>query len=452
MTADQQILERTPPQAVDVEQHCLGAMLLEKSAIGTAIEILDENCFYRDIHRNIFVAMTSLYDNNVPVDLITLSEELTKRNQLQDIGGRSYLVTLTELVASAANIRHHCNIVLEKATTRQLQEVGTEIVGNCYDETKDPKELLSEAQRRLFDIAERSVKGNVVKLEEFLIDSFNAVVTPREITGLATGFRRLDTVTRGLQKAQFIVLGGRPSHGKTALALNIADYVATREKPTAVGFFSLEMSKQAIGERLLFARARVSAWEKQDDVYSAKLTGALGDLKDAPIWIDDSPILTPLEIKAKARRLKTSENIGLLIIDYLQLVTVAGFDSEYREISYASKAFKELAKELDIPVMVLSQFSRKVEERGGDMRPRNSDLRGSGTIEQDADLILLVYRPHLYPGLKITPIGQREKQMPSENYAEVNVSKQRSGPTDRFELFFKPEWARFEGVSKRTEV
>jgi len=240
--------------------------------------------------------------------------------------------------------------------------------------------------------------------------------------------------------------------GKTSIALNIADYVATTEKPTPVAFFSLEMSKEAIGQRLLLSRARVSAWDSKSETYSSHLTRAVGDLSDCPIWVDDSPILTPLEIKAKARRLKTRENIGLIIVDYLQLVTVPGFDSEYREISYASKSLKALAKELKVPVIVLSQFSRKAEERGGDMRPRDSGLRGSGTIEQDADLILFVYRPSLYKGLKIVPIGGGERQVPSENYAELILSKQRSGPTGSIELVFHPEWTRFDNVSKREEV
>lgn len=445
-------IERTPPQATDVEQACLGAMLMSKEAIGVAVEILDEGSFYRDIHRSIFVAMTSLYDNNVPVDLITLSEELTKRNQLEEVGGRPYLVTLTELVASAANIKHHCNIVLKKATARQLQGVAVETISDCYDETKDPKELLEEAQHKFSDIGERLVKQDVVKIEEFLADSFEAVVTPQEITGLETGIRRLDTMTRGLQNSDLIVLGGKPKHGKTSLALNIADHVATRDEPTAVAIFSLEMSKEAIGQRLLLARARVSAWDSKSESYSSHLTRAVGDLKETPIWVDDSAILTPLEIKAKARRLKTAENIGLIIIDYLQLVTVPGADSEYERISYASKSFKALAKELRVPVLVLSQFSRKTEERGGDMRPRDTDLKGSGSIEQDADLILFIYHPWQYKGLRIRLIGETEKQLPLENYAELIVSKQRSGPTGSIELVFHPEWTRFDSVSKREEI
>lgn len=452
MSIENTIIERTPPQATDVEQAVLGAMLMDKSAIGTAIEILDDDCFYKPEHRSIFVAITSLYDNNVPVDLITLSGELTKRNQLPGVGGRPYLVTLLDNVATAANIRHHCNIVLEKATARQLQEVGTEIVGNCYDETKDPKELLNEAQRKLFDIAERSVKQSPVRVGEFIIESLDAITTPQYITGLETGFRVLDTMTEGLQDSDLIIIGGRPKHGKTSIALNIADYVATREKPTAVAFFSLEMSRKQLGKRLLLARAELPRSECKTDKSVAKLTGLLPIFEDCPIFVDDSAILTPLQIKAKSRRLKTAENIGLIIVDYLQLMTVPGFDSEYREIAYASKSFKQLAKELNIPVIVLSQFSRKTEERGGDRRPRDWDLRGSGTIEQDADVILFVYRPWLYKPLRIVLVGKEEKEAPSENYAELIVSKQRSGPTGSIELFFEPEWTRFENVSKREEV
>ena len=452
MTAETDTLERTPPQAVDVEQHCLGAMLMDKSAIGTAIEILDEGSFYRDIHRNIFVAMTSLYDNNVPVDLITLSEELTKRNQLQEIGGRSYLLTLIDVVATAANIKHHCNIVLEKATARQLQDVAVGVVGDCYDETKDPKELLEGAQRKLFDIAEKSVKQSPVKVSEFIIESLDSIITPKYITGLETGIRLLDTMTEGLQDGDLIVIGGRPGHGKTSISLNIADYVATRDEPISVAFFSLEMSRKQIGKRLLLARARLPRSEHKTDKSVAKFTGLLPIFEDCPIFVDDSAILTPLQIKAKARRLKTAENIGLIIVDYLQLMTVPGFDSEYREISFASKSFKALAKELNVPLILLSQFSRKTEERGGDRRPRNVDLRGSGTIEQDADVILFVYRPYLYKPLQIVLIGGTEREPPSENYAELIVSKQRSGPTGSIELMFHPEWTRFDNVSKREEV
>jgi len=452
VTPDQTILERTPPQAVDVEQAVLGAMLMSKEAIGTAIEILDEDSFYQQRHRNIFVAMIYLYDNHVAVDLITLADELAKRNQLQEVGGRSYLVTLTELVATAANIAHHCNIVLEKATARQLQDVAVGVVNDCYNETKDPKELLNEAQRKLFDIAERSVKQSPVRVSEFIIESLDSIITPKHITGLETGFRLLDIMTEGLQNSDLIIVGGRPGHGKTSFGLNVADYVATREKPTPALIFSLEMSRKQVGKRLLLARARLPRSECKTDESVAKFTGLLRIFEDCPIFVDDSPIQTPLQIKAKARRLKTAENIGLIIVDYLQLLTVPGFDSEYREISYASKSLKALAKELNIPVMVLSQFSRKTEERGGDRRPRDWDLRGSGTIEQDADVILFVYRPWLYKPLKIVPIGETERQTPSENYAELILSKQRSGPTGSIELFFDPESTRFVSVSKREEI
>lgn len=451
MTAETDTLERTPPQAVDVEQSVLGAMLMEKDAIGTAIEILGEDSFYRDTHRNIFVAMTSLYDNNAPVDLITLSEELTKRNQLEDIGGRTYLVTLTELVASAANIKHHCNIVLKKATARQLQTVTAGVAEDCYDDTIDPDKLLDDTQERLSNIAEGSVKQDIIQLGDVLFDSYQTLKSKEHVTGLPTGFPLLDHLMRGCYPGQLIIIGGRPSMGKTSFVLNTASNVATGEKPLPVGIFSLETTGEALGELLLSARARVSLYEPKEDEQLAKLAKAFTELETAPIFIDDSPTLTPLEIKAKARRLKSSKDIKLLIVDYLQLITVSQYKERRDQVGYASRCLKQLAKELDIPIIALSQLSRACENRP-DKRPQLVDLRETGEIEQDADVVFFIYRPSRYEGLKIKMIGEDTLSLPPKEYAEVIIRKQKKGPVGSFELFFHEEYTRFDNVSKREEV
>jgi replicative DNA helicase len=451
MTVEQDTLERTPPQAVDVEQAVLGAMLLDRDAIDTATEIIDRECFYRGCHRDIFQAIVTLRNSDVAVDLVTVSDELAKEGKIDEVGGRSYLVTLTELVATAANIGHHCRIVREKATIRQLQDVATGIVGDCYHQTKGSKELLDQAEEQIFRIQEHSVKRNVIQLGDVLLDSYHNLTSKERITGLATGFGLLDYMTRGLHPGQLIIIGGRPSHGKTSLALNIIEHVATGENPVPVGFFSLETTSESIGEMLISARARISPHEAKSDREFGKLGLAMKELEETPIYIDDSPTLTPLEIKAKARRLKSGKDIGLLVLDYLQLVTVTQYKERRDQVGYASRCLKQLAKELNIPIIGLSQLNRACEARP-DKRPQLADLRETGEVEQDADLVLMVYRPSRYEGLMIKTLGQENRSLPAKEYSELIIRKQKRGPIGSIELFFHEEYTRFDNVSQREEI
>jgi replicative DNA helicase len=447
--------DRVPPSNLEAERAVLGAMLLDKEAIGRALEIIDGEAFYRPAHQKIFEAMIKLYDASEPVDLTTLSEALVKSGELDEVGGRLYLVSLVEGVATSANIEYHSRIVLEKATLRRLIETGTKIVSSCYDVTTEVEELLDKAEANIFAISEARMKEGFVPLGSILPHTFESIEEYHRqegaITGLATGFPELDALTGGLQPSDLIVVAGRPSMGKTAMVLTICEYVATRqEDPIPVAIFSLEMSKQQIAQRMLCSRARVS-WHRMRTgrLANAEWTSlgiAVGPLSEAKIFVDDSPNIGILEMRAKARRLMSQHQIGLLVIDYMQLMHgPRGAESRQQEISIISRSLKGLAKELDIPVIALSQLSRQVETRGGDRRPQLSDLRESGAIEQDADLVAFIYRPEMYK-------MERDKEGRSlEGVAEVIVAKQRNGPTGTVQLAFVKDYARFENLARIPE-
>lgn len=454
MEAEKQILERTPPQAVDVEQAILGAFLLDGDAIGRCLEIIGEDCFYRDVHRKIFNACVSLYDRKEPVDLITLSEELSRGGQLEEVGGRSYLVTLTELVASAANVEHHARIILEKATLNQLMSTCTEIINSCYDPTQEPDSLLDLSEQKIFSIKEKRLKQSFVSLRDILPQTMQDLDEYAEkggtLTGLSTGFDRLDDLTAGLQPADLIIVAGRPAMGKTAFCLNIAEHLALEDKiPVAV--FSLEMSKEQLAQRMLCSRAKVSSnllrRGRLKDYQWTNLSIAVGPLSEAPIYVDDAAAISVIELKAKARRLKSQKDIGLVIVDYMQLMQgPRGTENRQQEIAYISRSLKNLAKELSLPVMALSQLSRQSEIRGGYMKPQLADLRESGAIEQDADVVMFIYRPIKY-GEELAEKYRRDilkTNMPMDSYAEVLIGKQRNGPTGLVPLAFIPEYTRFE--------
>ncbi len=447
--------ERVPPQAIEVEQSVLGAMLLDREAIGLAVENIDENCFYKPAYAKIFMAMVSLYDRNEPVDLITLAEELSKRGELEEIGGREALLDLAGNVVSSANIEYHSKIVLEKATLRKLIQATTEIITRCYDLTEEVDDLLDAAEQKVFDISEKRVKQGFVHLGEILPHTFEAIDKIREgqITGLPTGFKDLDSLTAGLQPSDLVVVAGRPSMGKTSVSLSIAEYVAIEAK-TPVAIFSLEMAKNQLANRMLCSRARISAHRmrtgKLSDHEWANLSIAAGPLSEAKIFLDDTPSIGILEMRAKARRLKARENVGLIIIDYLQLMQgPKGAENRQQEISLISRALKGLAKDLSVPVLALSQLSREVEKRGGEKRPLLADLRESGAIEQDADLVMFVWRPEMYGINTIDIYGKKEN---SEGVAEILVSKHRNGPTGSVFLSFIKDYARFENLEIHRET
>jgi replicative DNA helicase len=439
--------EKIPPQAQEVEQTVLGAMLLDREAIGKTIELLDESCFYNPAHQKIFSAIISLYDRSEPADLVTVTEELTKRKQLDQIGGRLSIISLVEGVATAANIEYHCRIILEKSTLRKLIETSTDVVTRCYNESDDVDGLLDNAEQKIFEISEKRIKHGFVPLSDILPHTFESIDRIKEghISGMPTGFLELDSLTAGLQRADLIVVAGRPSMGKTSFCLSLMESLAVENK-TPAAIFSLEMEKSQLANRMLCSRARISSHKMRSGRLSdhewTNLSIAVGPLSEAKIFVDDTPGMGVLEMRAKARRLKAKEDIGLVVVDYLQLMQgPRGAESRQQEIALISRSLKGLAKDLNVPVIACSQLSRAVETRGGERRPQLADLRESGAIEQDADLVVFIYRPELY-GIK--SIDFKKDKIPTEGIAEIIVAKHRNGPTGSILLSFVKQYARFE--------
>jgi len=441
---------RMPPHAVDIEEQIIGAMLLEKEAISKAIEVLDEDAFHSDRNRRIFQAIIGLFERGEPADSITVAEELRRRNQLDSAGGQSYLVELTMKVTSAANVEYHARIVLEKAILRKLITESSKIAGRAFNPTEDAFDLLDDAEQSIFKISEWRLKKSFVSMDRALhstLEMLESIHGKHEgVTGVPTGFRDLDTLTGGWQNSDLIIIAGRPSSGKTAFALSLASNAALhKNKPTTVGIFSLEMSMQQLIMRLLCAEARVDAHAvrtgRLPDEEWTRLSLAAGRLAKASLFIDDSASLGILELRAKARRLKAEHNVGLVIVDYLQLMQgPRAAENREKEISAISRSLKALAKELNVPVIALSQLSRAVEGRT-DKRPILSDLRESGAIEQDADVVAFVHRQEMYTDPK------SEKAQDVQGRAEIIVGKQRNGPIDDVNLAFVHRYARFENLA-----
>jgi replicative DNA helicase len=439
---------RVPPQAVDAEVAVLGAMLLDSAAIGVAAELLDETSFYRGPHRKIFRAVMGLFAKDEAVDLVTLTQELKRTKDLDDVGGAAYLSTVIGSVATTANVRYHAKIVLEKAVLRRLINVATEITQEAYDSGGEAGDILDRAEHMIFEIAQAKVRRDFVPMREILKHSFEVIQElydkKEHITGVPTGFDDLDAITSGFQKSDLVVIAGRPSMGKTAFALNVAAHAAI-EKGIPVAIFSLEMGKEQLVQRMLCSEARVDAHKLRTgylaDRHWSSLTTAAGLLSESQIYIDDTPAMTVLEMRSKARRLKAESDVGLVIVDYLQLMRGLGRpENRQQEISEISRSLKALAKELEVPVLALSQLSRAVETRGGDKRPILSDLRESGAIEQDADVVAFIYRAEQY-----------ERTPENIGVAEVIIGKQRNGPTGVVRLQFSSECTRFDSLSMRPE-
>jgi replicative DNA helicase len=443
-------LHKLPPQHIEAEQCVLGAILLENEALLKVHDILKPEYFYRPPHRKIFEAILALFERNEPIDLLTVTEILRRRNQIEEVGGSAYLASLMEAVPTAANVLHHARMVRETAILRSLINVATEVIAECYEHTEDVEELLDRAERMIFEISEQRVNAAFANLKELLKDSIRYTEQLYErhelITGLPTGFRDFDQLTAGLQPSDLIIIAARPGMGKTSFALNIARNVGVRvqEPRQAAAIFSLEMSKEQLALRMLCAEARIDSSRLRrgylDKNEWGRLVNAANDLSDTPIFIDDSPGLTALDIRAKARRLQAEHGLCLIIIDYLQLLRGRGrVESRQQEISEISRSLKALAKELRVPVVALSQLSRAVEQRG-DRIPQLADLRESGAIEQDADLIVFIYRDEVY-----------NKETKDKGIAKIIVGKQRNGPTGEIELAFLKEYARFETLEKRRD-
>ncbi|MDI6744341.1 MAG: replicative DNA helicase [Thermodesulfovibrionales bacterium] len=436
-----------PPQNIEAEQSVLGAIMIENDAFPKIIEIITREDFYREAHRKIFDAMIELFEKNEPIDLITISEELRKRNDLDAVGGEPYLSALASQVPTAANIKYHSKIIREKSLMRSLIKSASEIAGKVYEDNMDADELVDNAERIIFNISDKRIKASFVTLKDLIKGSFETIEylydKKSAITGIASGFTQVDELTSGFQRGDLIVIGGRPSMGKTAFSLDIARYVGVELKEP-VAIFSLEMSKEQLALRMLCSEARVDSnsvrkgFIRKDDW--SKLTNAAGKLTEAPIFIDDSSNINVLEMRAKARRLKLEhKGLSLIVVDYLQLMRGrGGFDkNREQEISEISRSLKALSKELGVPVIALSQLNRGVEQRN-DKRPNLSDLRESGAIEQDADVIIFLYRDEFY-----------NKDSNDRGKAEINVAKQRNGPTRTINLAFFPHYTRFENYSDR---
>jgi replicative DNA helicase len=442
---------RVPPQATDVEQSVLGSMLIEREAIPQVIEVLPPEAFYERRHERIYQAIRALFDRSNPVDLITLTEELKRRSELDDVGGSPYLTELTTAVASAANVEHHARIIAEKSLLRKMIESLTGLVGEAYEPGADAFDLLDRAEEQIFGISDSQLRSSSSAIDDVVKNTVEKLqnIHGQEggITGVPSGFGRLDDLTSGWQDSDLIIVAARPSMGKTAFSLASAMNAGLHpRRQTGVAIFSLEMGAQQLAQRLLTSEARVDAQKartgRMDDEDWRRLARAAGTLSDAEIFIDDTPGLSILELRAKCRRLKAEHDIGLVVVDYLQLMHgTADANNREQEIAQISRSLKALAKELDLPVIALSQLNRGVENRGGDKRPQLSDLRESGSIEQDADVVAFIYRAERY-GITVDADGNS-----TEGIAEIIVGKQRNGPVGTVELAFVKQYARFENLS-----
>jgi len=449
-----QRLGRMPPQAVEVEQAVLGAMMLELRAIVRAVEVLDESCFYHAPHSRIFAAMTELFERGTAVDQLTLTEELKRRGQLDDVGGVVYLAKLGSEVATTANIDFHARIVLEKALSRKLIETSSEIIERAYAAEEDVQTLLDRAEQQLFSLSENQIGAGFEPLEKVMGETFEHLervhARAGTVLGIDTGFADLNEQMSGLQKGDLVILAARPSVGKTAFALTVTRHAAV-EVGAGVAIFSLEMSKMQLAQRLLSAETKVDLHKLRTgrlrDEDWMHLTRNIDRLAQAPIYIDDTPGISVLEARAKARRLQREYGIDLVVIDYLQLMSGhSRAQSREQEISQISRGLKAMAKELDVPVLALSQLSRAVESRT-DRRPQLSDLRESGSLEQDADVVMFIYRPEMYD-LK-SPDGES-----LEGLAQIIIGKQRNGPVGAVDLMWNKESATYEAMAPgwRTEL
>jgi replicative DNA helicase len=437
---------KVPPQNTEAEQSVLGGILIENEALNKVVEILNSDDFYREAHRKIFKSMIALSEKNEPSDLITLTNELKYQNLLEEIGGASYLTSLIDSVPTAANIEYYAKIVKEKSILRKLIQAATEIVTESYEDRGDVDGFLDDAERLIFGISEHRVRPSLHPFKDIIKESFKTIEKLYEkkelITGIPSGFKDLDRKTAGFQPSDLIIVAGRPAMGKTAFCLNVAQYAAIEAK-IPVAIFSLEMSKEQLALRMLCSEAEVDGQKLRSGFLSEsdwpKLTLAAGNLSEAQLFIDDTPAISSLEIRAKARRLKAEYDLGLVIVDYLQLMRGRRAERREQEISEISRSLKALAKELSVPVIAISQLSRKTEDRPS-RRPQLADLRESGAIEQDADVIIFIYREELY-----------KQDTPNKGIAEVIIGKQRNGPTGKVDLAFVDKYTAFKPLYRSEE-
>ena len=445
--ADTAVAERTLPHNLEAERSVLGAILLHNDAFNLAAEVLDAKDFYRDAHRRIFDKMAALSERGDAIDLVTLKDELGRAGEIETVGGPSYIAALVDGVPRSTNVGNYARIIKEKATLRNLIFSANKILAQAYDAEDEPEVILDQAEHAIFSIAEGKIRDGFVSMSDLArssLDTIEKLHARKElVTGVATGFTDLDDITSGLQPSDLIIVAARPSMGKTSLVLNIAQHVGTKTNKT-VGLFSLEMSKEQLFLRMLTGEARIDAHRLRGGYLGerdwGRLSQAIGTLGEAKIFIDDSPGVGVLEMRAKCRRLASQHGLDLVIIDYIQLMQGRGrFENRTLELASISRSLKGLAKELNIPVVVLSQLSRATESRS-DHRPQLSDLRESGALEQDADVVVFIYREDQY--------GPKD-QAPSDTQgvAELIIGKQRNGPTGVVKLAFIREFTRFENLS-----
>ena len=445
MTTEAPPRERTLPHNHEAERTVLGAVLVDNQAFNSAAELLTKEDFYRDAHRRIFDAMAALAERSQPIDLVTLKDELARESALEAVGGAQYLAALVDGVPRITNVEHWSRIIKEKAVLRNLIHAGNRIVQSCLEGEDEAAALLDQAEQSIFSIAEKRIRTGFQSMREIVKESFRTIDQLSQskdvVTGLATGFVDIDEMTSGLQKGDLVIVAARPAMGKTSFCLNVAQHVALRVGET-VGLFSLEMSKEQLALRLLCADARIDAHRlrtgKLNEKDWARLAKSYNDLSQSRLFIDDSATISPLEMRAKCRRLKAEHGLALIIVDYLQLVTSAGrSENRQQELSAISRSMKGLAKELACPVIALSQLSRAPDART-DRRPQLSDLRESGAIEQDADIVMFIYREEEYK-----PTDE------NRGIAEIIIGKQRNGPTGSRKLAFIKEFTRFENLEWR---
>lgn len=440
-------LDKIPPQNIEAEMATLGAMLIDEKVIVEILELIDDVFFYKEEHQIIFKTIVSLFDARKKVDILTVSEALSKKKVLEKIGGSVYLTTLADFVPNSANAVHYARIIKEKGILRSLLESANEIATLVYREQEEVSTILDKAEKLIFEISDRRVEGSYVHIKDIIKDGIELIESlyhkKSRVTGISTGFRDLDLKTAGLQKGDLIIAAGRPSMGKSAFVTSIASYVAVEEK-IPVAIFSLEMSKEQLMQRFLCAQAKVEINRVRTGFLAPSewpiLTSAAGKLSEAPIYIDDTPAMSIFEIRSKARRLKAHHNIQLLLVDYLQLIRgMRRGDNRQQEISDISQSLKALAKELNIPVIAVSQLSRAVESREGH-RPKLSDLRESGAIEQDSDVVILLFREEYYK-----PTDE------NQGVADIIIAKQRNGPVGTIKLTFLKEYTKFTDMAREKE-
>jgi len=455
MADDQSQPTKLPPQNLEAESSLLGCLLIDKDAIIKVADIITSEDFYKDSHGLIFTAIQELYASHEPIDILSLTSKLEEKNKLEAIGGRTYLAQLANSVATASHVAHYANLIQRKATLRRLINSAAEITELGYQEDEETDKILDKAEQKLFSVSQKYLKQIFLPIDNLLTEAFDRIdelhKQSGKLRGLPTGFADLDNLLAGLQKSDLIILAARPSVGKTSLALDIARQSAIKTK-TPVGVFSLEMSKEQLVDRMLCAQANVNLWrmrtgklsaKEEDDDFSS-IGQAMGILSEAPIYIDDSATSNVMEIRTKARRLQVEKGLGLLIIDYLQLMEGRGRygDNRVQEIAEITRALKGVARELNIPVLALSQLSRAVEQTRPAI-PKLAHLRDSGSIEQDADVVMFIYRKTVDRGYSKDDLPETEK-----NLAEIHVAKHRNGPTGRIDLYFDEERVSFKNMEK----